>query len=103
MTIINPNTAKSLRSFFLLIIFITLVAGLIYIREYNLFVNIRNERSQIKKMLVDLQTKNADLKNALYLVIEPKKLEAIAKANGLVLERLPEYLNSGKWLSDSSH
>jgi cell division protein FtsL len=102
MTIINPSAARNLRFFISLIIFIAIIGGLIYIREYNSFVDTRDELKKLKALLVELQAKNADLKNELYLTTEPTKLEEIARKRGLTVERRPEYLSLGKWLSDFS-
>lgn len=103
MTILKPSATKNLRSFILFMIFVTVAGGLIYIREYNSFVNIRHELGRLKSDLVALQAANADLKNEFYLAIESKKLEELARREGLVFEKRPEYLSLGQWLSDSSH
>lgn len=101
MTILTPHGNSTIKHFLMLLFVLLLVGGVLYIFEYNALVDARFTLSDLKKNLVELETKNADLKNQLYAVLDPVKLTAFAAANGLILERRPQYLT--QWVPDSSH
>jgi hypothetical protein len=101
MTILTPHKNSATKHFILLLFTLLLVGGVLYIFEYNALVNARFALSGLKKDIVDLETKNADLKNQLYAALDPVKLNTFASASGLILERKPQYLT--QWVSDSSY
>lgn len=101
MTIINPSKSSYVR-FLILVFGILLFGGLLYIFQYNALVDTRFEARSLKGKIVELEARNADLKNTLYRAAEPQKLQSFAKENGLILEKNPRFLSSDKWLSDSS-
>ncbi len=101
MTIIKPNRHSYFK--FLAFIFTLLLAGgILYIFEYNALVDARFKLRFLKEKIVELEAINADLKNNLYKITEPRKLQELARSGELVLEQSPEFLSSEKWLSDSS-
>ncbi len=102
MTIIKPSEYGSCIKFLALVFGVLLVGGIIYIFQYNALVDIRFEIRSLKDRIVELEAVNADLKNNLYKMTEPEKLQSFAEENGLILEKNPKFLSSDKWLSDSS-
>lgn len=94
MTIINPaknrNYIRSLLMFFCMIF----IAGVIYISEYNMFVDARYESKVLKQDIVKLQEQNAELKNSYYQMTDPTRLEKLATDYELILDRQPKYLGS---------
>jgi len=102
MTIIKPAENVSYTRFLLLVFAIVLVGSLTYIFEYRSLVDARFELKNLREEIVKAEAQNADLKNALYNVVNPVLLEKEAVAAGLILERKPEYLTRNTWLSDSS-
>ena len=102
MTIIKPAASESYTRFLLVVFAIVLLGSLTYIFEYNSLVDARFELKNMREEIVKAQSQNADLKNALYQIVNPVLLEKEAVAAGLILERNPGYLNGTTWLSDSS-
>lgn len=102
MTILKPSAYKDYIKSLIWMFCLILAGGLVYIFEYNSLVDSRFEFKTLQTTAVDKTALNADLKNIVYQAAEPRNLEALAKEERLVLERNPYYLNSEKWLSDSS-
>ena len=102
MTILKPALYQEYIRLFLVGFFLFLSAGIVYIFSYNAVVDVRFEIQTFKEEIVEFQAKNADLKNAVYTIVDPSGLEELALNRGLILDRNPEYLNNYKWLSDSS-
>lgn len=96
MTIISPaknrNYVRSLIMFFGMIF----IAGIIYISEYNTFVDARYESKTLRKDIVKLQEQNAELKNSYYQMTDPMRLEKLATDYELILDRQPKYLGSAQ-------
>ena len=67
--------------------------GMFYIYEYNHLVSLRHEIGVLEKEIISLQAKDSDLKNKLYALISPAKLELMGRQKGLVIEKNPDYLN----------
>ncbi len=101
MTFLTPHQNGTTKQFLLLLFALVVLGGVLYIFEYNMFVNARFELGNLKKSLTELQTANADLKNRLYAVLDPVKLTALATERGLVLEKKPQYVTK-QWVSDST-
>lgn len=102
MTIIKPRESRNYFRFLLFIFAIVFVGGLFYVYEYASFVDLRQQLRAAKALVVDLETANAELKNALYQAVSAPALEKIAVEQKLVMDRNPNYLNLNQWLSDSS-
>lgn len=92
MTIIQPHRHTSTARFFIFLLAIMVGGGLIFIFEYNTFVNARFTADNLKKEIVGLETSNANLKNTLYATLDPETLQALATERGLVIEKRPSYL-----------
>lgn len=101
MTIIRPKV-RNYSVFVILVFILILIGGIFYIFEYNSFVDTRYQIRNLKKKLVKIQELNVDLKNKLYAVVDPGKLESLAKDYNLVLEKNPQYLLSGVQISSST-
>ncbi len=94
MTIISPGRAQGYALFLIALFAVVLVGGLVYIFEYNALVDARYEEQQLKQSIVQMQVKNADLKNNLYTITNPATLQKLAVASNLVLDRQPNYIES---------
>lgn len=94
MTIIQPNKINRFGSFFILIFALLLIGGGVFIFEYNAFANVRHEKNNLKKNIIEFQATNADLKNELYTTIDPSNLEMLVQNYNLTLEKKPSYLNN---------
>ncbi len=92
MTIIQPHKHTSTARFFIFLFAVMIGGGLIFIFEYNTFVNAHFAADNLKKEIVTLETSNANLKNVLYGTLDPEALQALATERGLVLEKRPAYL-----------
>lgn len=103
MTSLQQYKERDIRRFIISIVICSLLGGGFIIFQYTNLADSRFELSELKKELALLQSSNADLKNKLYELTDPARLEQFGREQGLVLERQPEYLTStGQWLSDSS-
>jgi len=92
MTIIQPHKETNTR-YFLMLLFITLLCGsLVYIYEYNKFVDARFEVQKLKESIISYETKSADFKKELYTMLSPTMLQSLAIEQGLVIEKHPEYV-----------
>jgi len=78
--------------FVLLVLSVVLTGGIFYIFGYNSLVGLRHEAKTLKQDIVAMQTKNAELKNELYEIIDPVALQKLAPEFGLVLEERPMYI-----------
>jgi len=83
----------------LLIIFgALLVFGFIYlIAVYNQMVNLRHGISDMRAETQKLGVQSAELKDQLFKIFDPSKVEALAKDRGLVKENKPSYLETNQW------
>ena len=103
MTIIKPIETRNNLRFLILLFAVIFASGIFYVLEYNSLVNARYQASSLKKQIADATAANADLKNNLYKMTDPVKLDLLAKEHHLTLERKPQYINQYQWVSDSSY
>lgn len=103
MTIIKPIEAKNNVRFLIFLFATVFVSGIFYVLEYNSLVNARYQASSLKKQIADAAAINADLKDNLYKMTDPVRLDLLAKEHQLTLERKPQYINQYQWVSDSSY
>lgn len=96
MTIINPTKNQNLTKFFIVLFAVLVVGGIAYIYEYNAVADARFDIKSLKQEIVDLEIRGAELKNELYQVTDPTKLQKLAADYDLVLERKPQYLTLSK-------
>ncbi|MCX6788780.1 MAG: hypothetical protein WCO21_00350 [bacterium] len=94
MTIICPQKKKNIKYFLITLFALVLVGGAFYIIQTGAIVEKRHELEALKKQLNELKTANADLKNKYYRIVDPAKLEEVASASGLTLEKRPMYITS---------
>ncbi len=94
MTIISQGRSQGYIMFLFILFGAILVGGLVYIFEYNSLVDARYQEQQLKQDIVDMQVKNADLKNSLYTITNPATLQKLAVASNLILDRQPKYIES---------
>lgn len=102
MTIIKPKESRIHLRFLFFIFALVFIGGVFYVYEYTSFVDLRQQLKVLKASMIELETANAELENALYETISVPELEKIASEKRLVIDRNPDYLNSNQWLSDSS-
>lgn len=93
MTIIKPKKHSQYLKFFIITFLILFLGAVFYIDGYNHSVNLRYQLENLKKSIVQVQEKNADLKNELFKIIDPNRLNALAQEKGLTLERHPQYFS----------
>ena len=103
MTIIKPIQVKNNVRFILLLIVMVVTGGILYVLEYNSFVNARYQANALKSNVAEEVGENTDLENSLYKMTDPVKLDSLASKYQLTLERKPQYLNQNQWVSDSSY
>jgi len=63
-----------------------------YIYSYNQMVGLNYRVGFLEKSITDSQIQNSDLKSLYYQLINPARLEELAKENGLILDQHPQYL-----------
>lgn len=103
MTIIRPAQHRGYLRFMVSIFALVILGGAFYIYQYNVLAEGRYEVTDIKNRIVEAEVLNAELKKAVYQIIDPAELEALAGVRQLVLEYYPEYLDTSQWVSDSSY
>lgn len=95
MTIIQPNKNSFKIDFFISILMLIFLAAAVWgVYLYNQTVNFRHETDTITKILKQSEVENAELKNALYSIIDLKNSELLAISEPLVLESNPEYVKT---------
>lgn len=102
MTIIKPHTNRSFKLYFIGVFLFLFVMGGVYIAEYNAVANLRFQVRDMKESMVKLQGENADLKDKVFSMNDPKKLQELAQEKGLFMDRKPQYMKVNQWVSDSS-
>ncbi len=103
MTIINAQKNKSLIYFLLTLFTLIIAGGLFYIYQYNLLAERKINLDNLKSEIEVVKVQNAELKNKLFQLIDPTKVDSLASRFGLVIDKSPNYLKSPLWVSDSSH
>lgn len=93
MTFIQPHKKKKFQYFIAALLLFFLASGGFYIFEYNELVSIRHDIKRMEKEINRLESENVDLKNDLYSLIDPGKLESVAMELGFFLDRNPGFLN----------
>lgn len=91
MTIIQPAKNKNKLGPILLLIVIFIMAGF-YIYEYNHIAGLNYRVKSLEKSITNFQIESSNLKSQYYQLIDPARLEELAKENSLVLEQRPQYL-----------
>ena len=96
MTIISPKKNTQLRRILSALFAVLLPCAVFFILENSAITSAQNNALELKKEVVMLETRNADLKESYYRIISPAKLEAAAMHSGLTLEKRPQYLTVNK-------
>ena len=95
MTVINPNQNK--KKIFcpsiLILVFVIIVLGGVYISEYNRLVNLNYDIPKAKDAVRSGITENSDLRKNLYEITSPVNLKSIAQQRNLIEEEKPSYFN----------
>lgn len=94
MTIIRPHAPSTIKYFLYIVFGVLLICGAFYISEYSSLAELRHTTTSLKGQVVGLQTANADLKNELYRMIDPARLETAAIDSGLTLDKRPHYVTT---------
>lgn len=71
---------------------LVIVSGL-YIHGYSQNVKVKHGIEEVKQKRVSAKVANAELKKQLYQMTDPATLEEMARQEGLILERKPEYIS----------
>ncbi|MFA5870596.1 MAG: hypothetical protein WC842_01750 [Candidatus Paceibacterota bacterium] len=96
MTIIRPHKSSSIKYFLYSLFGVLLICGGFYISEYTALAETRNSINTLKGFVGKLQGENADLKNELYTMIDPARLEAAGVDSGLQKELRPQYVTTSQ-------
>lgn len=96
MTIINPTKNQNIIKFFIALFAVFIVGGIVLIYEYNAVADARFSIQSLKQEIVDLEVRGAELKNELYEITDPAKLQKIVADYHLVVEQKPHYLTLSK-------
>ncbi|OGG38738.1 hypothetical protein A3I34_02745 [Candidatus Jorgensenbacteria bacterium RIFCSPLOWO2_02_FULL_45_12] len=96
MTIINPAKNKNITLFIIFAFAFVLLGGGVYIYEYNALANARYELDTLKQKRIDVEAKNAELKNEFYAVTDAAKLREVASEYNLMIENKPQYITLSK-------
>lgn len=91
MTIFNPSQQKSNIRFIMMLTAIVLVGGTALVLQYNELASLRAESRDLKNSIEKGVVENAELKSELYAITDSRRLEEVATAGALVLERRPAY------------
>lgn len=97
MTIIEPNKnrlAKKINLLFITSLLVLLFVAVWSIFVYNQTVNLGYKLNISEREYKAQFTRNAELKNDLYKIIDAKNLHNVAKSSGLVKVVSPEYLEA---------
>ena len=92
MTIIQPGNNKkslTLAVMFLVILLGVLIGGDVFI--YNTIVNLNHNIDLTGERINKMEVANAELKNKMYGLLDPRALETLAAANGLTKDKGPQY------------
>lgn len=94
MTIIRPHKSSSIKYFLYSLFGVLLICGGFYVSEYTSLAETRHSIDTLKNSVGILQQENADLKNQLYAMIDPVRLEAAGVDSGLLKESRPQYVTT---------
>lgn len=92
MTIIEPYKNNYYYREILLIGSLLLVFTVISISLYNLNVNLKYKIASYEKAVKELEVTNADMRNQMNQILDPKNLSVFIEKNGLVSDKNPDYL-----------
>ena len=92
MTILKPAQSGKLN---FLIGFLLIIAGAMMwwsVAVYNSTVDLNHDIKLLQAQIKKAEVANADLKNKLYGILDPTRLEAAVQAKGFVKEKQPQYM-----------
>ncbi|KKR88753.1 MAG: hypothetical protein UW50_C0001G0171 [Candidatus Wolfebacteria bacterium GW2011_GWA1_44_24] len=92
MTIIQPNKKNKLNFLISILMLILAVVAVWSVFLYNQLVDFRHEIASYEKSASETEVKNAELKNELFQIVNPKNLESLMNDGALVLEKNPTYI-----------
>ncbi len=72
------------------------MVGLILL--YNRTVNLKHGIADMKSDIQGVGAETASLKERFFAIFDPQKVEELAKAQGLVKEKKPTYLEVNPWV-----
>ena len=95
MTIIQPSQNKN-AFFWLSALFVVGLLALIiwWLTVYNSLVDIKHNITVLEEEIGQRELENAELKNSVYALINPTRLEELVKKNGFVKDKGAKYLES---------
>lgn len=99
MTIIQPYKTNFDKFTILasILLVVLVVTASISILLYNGLVSLRHDISDGTANLNKIQVENAEWKNSLYKMLDPKNLAGLSSSRSLVLDKNPRYFeNSGE-------
>lgn len=92
MTIIEPNKNHRFFSKFLYLSVLLLILVIFNIYLYNANVSLKYNISLQEKAIQQLESSNADFRNQMYQILDPKNLIVVAQEEYLIPDKNPQYL-----------
>jgi|SRR3989344_5327722 len=97
MTIIQPNKNKTKLRYYVAVLIVIVFAGAsLNIIFYSSTVDLKHKISNTEKEFHEFEVRNAELKNEIYSITNPKSFEFELLSDGLVLDKNPAYLELKK-------
>ncbi len=92
MTIIQPHIAHHFNRVIAFLIIALLGEALMLVMFYNHFVNLQHAITSGHEALRTAQMENAELKDAIFTLLDTQHLRSLAESKGFIEERHPHYL-----------
>jgi cell division protein FtsL len=96
MTFIRSEKNSTLLFAALIFILISTIVALIMF--YNQTVNLKHGITDLKTDIQQAAAETASLKDRVFGIFDPQKVDALAKEQGLVKETRPSYIEVNSWV-----
>lgn len=96
MTFIRSEKHNTLLFTALVLILISTIVALIML--YNQTVNLKHGITDLTSNIQQVAADTASLKDGVFAIFDPQKVDALAKKEGLVRESRPSYLEVNSWV-----
>lgn len=96
MTFIKSEKNSTLLYIALAFISISMVVALIMV--YNQTVNLKHGITDLKSGVQQVAAETASLKDKVFTMFDPQKVDTLAKEQGLIKEIRPNYLEVSPWV-----
>ncbi len=96
MTFIKSEKHNTLLFTALAFLLISAIVALIML--YNQTVNLKHGITDLKSDVQTMAAETASLKDKVFAIFDPQKVDILAKGQGLVKETRPNYLEVNSWM-----